>query len=179
MINKRLSSRQVYAGRIINLRLDEVELPDGRAAEREIVEHPGAAAIVPLDSEGKVHLVRQYRDAIGQELLEIPAGKLKHAEEPAFCAGRELEEELGLIAGKITRLATFYSTPGFCDEVMHLFLAEDLAASQQGGREEFISAVTVPLEPLSRLLAALKDAKSIAGVLLAAEVVRNRGKSSR
>ena len=177
--NKKLSSRQIYAGRIINLRIDEVELPDGRAAEREIIEHPGAAAIVPLDSEGKVHLVSQYRDAVGQELLEIPAGKLKPDEDPAFCAGRELEEELGLVAGKMTRMATFYSTPGFCDEVMHLFLAEDLVATPNGGREEFITAVTVPLEPVSRLLETLEDAKSVAGVLLAAEMVKNRGAGGR
>lgn len=174
-MNKRLSSRYLYKGSIINLRLDEVELPDGRQTQREIVEHPGAAAIVPLDSGGRVRFVRQYRDAVAEDLLEIPAGKLKPGEDPGDCALRELQEELGITAGSIIHMATFYSTPGFCDEVMHMFLGEDLIPAGGGvKREEFIKEEVRFLEPVDRLVSDLRDAKSVVGVLLAHQVVINR-----
>lgn len=175
MTNKRLSSQMIYSGRIINLRLDEVQLPDGRLAQREIVEHPGAAAIVPLDGDGAVRFVRQYRDAVSEQLLEIPAGKLKPGEDPETCALRELEEELGLTAKKLTHMATFYSTPGFCDETMHMFLAEELTPGENSlEREEFIEPQTRTLEPVDDLARELADAKSLVGVLLAHQVVINR-----
>ncbi|MHB8176403.1 MAG: NUDIX domain-containing protein, partial [Thermoleophilia bacterium] len=126
MKNRVLSTSQIYDGRIINLRLDEVELPDGRHAQREVVEHPGACVIVPVDQQGRVYLVRQYRDAAAEELLELPAGKLEPGEEPLACARRECLEELGLEAGSWTHLASFYSSPGFCDELLHCFLAREL-----------------------------------------------------
>ena len=166
-MNKTLSSKNIYKGRIINLRVDEVELPDGRHTTREIVEHPGAAAIVPLDREGRVHFVSQYRDAVEEELLEIPAGKLKPGEAPEDCAQRELEEEMGFIGGRLTHLATFYSTPGFCNEIMHMFLAEDLQpGTGEVDREEFLRLESRPLEPLADLVKELRDAKSVAGILL-------------
>lgn len=175
MKNRRLSSRHIYNGRIINLRIDEVELPDGRHTQREIVEHPGAAAIVPLDESGRVLFVRQYRDAVAESMLEIPAGKLKPGEKPSDCARRELEEELGVTAGKLTHMATFYSTPGFCNEIMHMFLAEDLrAGSGKVDREEFLREESRPLEPVDDLVAELNDAKSLLGVLLAHQFVDNR-----
>lgn len=175
MTNKRLSSQMIYSGRIINLRLDEVQLPDGHLAQREIVEHPGAAAIVPLDGDGSVRFVRQYRDAVSEQLLEIPAGKLKPGEDPETCALRELEEELGLTAKKLTHMATFYSTPGFCDETMHMFLAEELTPGENSlEREEFIEPQTRTLEPVDDLARELADAKSLVGVLLAHQVVINR-----
>jgi ADP-ribose pyrophosphatase len=165
----------IYEGRIIKLRLDEVELPNGETARREIIEHPGAAAIVPLDEAGRVHLVRQYRDAVGEEMLEIPAGKLKPGEDPAECARRELLEELGLEAGSLEHLSSFYSTPGFCDEIMHIYLAEQL--SQVEGRldhEEFIYAETRSLNPVEELIDELRDAKSIAGILLTGQMAARR-----
>jgi len=168
--NRRLSSRVVYEGRIIRLRLDEVELPGGAAVRREVIEHPGAAAIVPLDEKGNLRLVRQYRDAIAEELVEIPAGKLKLGEEPAACARRELRAELGLEAGRLDHLSTCFSTPGFCDAAMHVYLARDLSSSaREGDGEELIEPLTLPLEPLEGLLAGLKDGKSIAGIMLAIE----------
>jgi ADP-ribose pyrophosphatase len=174
-MNKKLSSKTIFRGRIINLRLDEVELPDGRLAGREIVEHPGAAAIVPIDFEGRVHLVRQYRDAVAQELLEIPAGKLKPGEEPVAGARRELEEELGVVAGKWTHLSTFYSTPGFSDEIMHVFLAEDIKSGDPDvEREEFMEFETRLLDTADEWLGELKDAKSVAGVLLARREMQRR-----
>jgi len=166
--NRRLSSEYVYEGRIIKLRVDQVELPDGRRSIREVMEHPGAAVIVPVDAGGDVRLVRQYRDAIGRQLLEVPAGKLDPGEKPDDCARRELREELGLVAGKLTHLTSFYSSPGFCDEILHVFLAEGLAREEgESDREEFIEPEKRPLEPLKDLLAELEDGKSVIGVLLA------------
>ncbi len=174
-MNERLRSRSVYRGRIINLRLDEVRLPDGAVVTREVVEHPGAAAVVPVDAEGNVHLVRQYRDAAARRMLEIPAGKLKQGEDPAECARRELAEELGLMPGRLTALATFYSSPGFCDELMHLFLAEDLEpVTAACDHDEFLEPETRRLEDVDRLLAELEDAKSIAGILLALKHLQER-----
>ncbi len=171
-INKRLSSRQIYHGRIINLRVDEVELPDGRQATREIVEHPGACVIVPVDENGMVYLVRQYRDAAGRDLLELPAGKLKPDEEPLAGARRECLEELGLTAGSWQHLSSFYSTPGFCNEMLHCYLAQELsAAEKKHDREEFLETVIRPLRPAGALLGELQDAKSLAGIQLALRVL--------
>lgn len=175
-MRRRLASETVFAGRVVRLRVDTVELPDGRQTSREVVEHPGAAAIVPLDADGRVHLVRQYRDAVGEELLEIPAGKLKPGEEPADCAIRELREETGLEAGRIELLASIYSTPGFSDEVIHLFLAEELAEKGTDHEsEEFITSETRALEPVAELLGELSDAKTIAGILIVSAVLGRRG----
>lgn len=167
-MNKRLNSTELYQGQIINLRVDEVRLPDGRLARREIVEHPGAAATVPLDDKGRLYLVRQYRDAVGESMLEIPAGKLHPGEDPEKCARRELREELGLVPGRLTHLATFFSSPGFCDEIMHVYLAEELAAEEeQSDREEFLEPEIRSLDDVASLLAELRDGKSLAGILLA------------
>ncbi len=168
MSNLVLRSNPVYKGKIINLRVDEVELPDGRRTTREIIEHPGAAVIVPVDAEGRVHMVRQYRDAAGESLLELPAGKLNPGEDPLDCARREFREELGLLADGWKQLASFYSSPGFCDEILHAFLATGLHPEEEETlREAFVTGETRPLEPLDRLLAELRDGKSIAGILLA------------
>ncbi len=170
-MNKWLSSKNIYQGEIINLRLDEVELPDGRRSRREIVEHPGACVIVPVDDGGMVYLVRQYRDAAGENLLELPAGKLKPGEEPLACARRECLEELGLKADSWRRLASFYSTPGFCDEMLHCFLAQGLSREEKRhDREEFLETVARPLDQ-GELTGELKDAKSLVGILLALRVL--------
>lgn len=175
MINRRLSSKTIFQGKIINLRVDEVELPDGRRSTREIIEHPGAVVIAPVDAEGNVHLVRQYRDAVEELLLELPAGKLDEGEEPIECARRELREELGLVADNWKELATYYASPGFCDEVMYLYLAEGLSATENDlDHEEFLEPVVLPLEPLDGLLGQLKDSKSLTGVLLAHKVIGSR-----
>jgi len=173
--NRILRSEYVYKGRVIRLRVDQVELPDGRGAVREVMEHPGASVIVPIDAEGNVRLVRQYRDAISRQLLEVPAGKLDGGEEPEDCARRELREELGLVAGRLTRLTSFYSSPGFCDEILHVYLAEDLAQEKvELDHEEFIEPEWHPLEPIAGLLAELIDGKSIIGVLLAHRELASR-----
>ncbi|MBE0428346.1 MAG: NUDIX hydrolase [Thermoleophilia bacterium] len=173
-MNKRLLSKRIFTGSVINLRIDEVELPDGRRTSREIVEHPGAAAIVPLDG-GNVRFVSQYRDAVDRQLLEIPAGKLKPGEIPRECALRELEEELGVTAGRMTHMATFYSSPGFCDEIMYMYLAEELRPGENSlDREEFVVPESRPLEPVDMLLEEIEDAKSLIGIMMAYRVVNNR-----
>ena len=148
----------------------------GAHAIREVMEHPGAAVIVPIDADGNVRLVRQYRDAIGRQLLEVPAGKLDPGEDPADCARRELQEELGLVAGRLTPLTSFYSSPGFCDEILHVFLAEDLSVEVgERDHDEFIEPVERPLVPLTGLLGELEDGKSLIGVLLAQRELAARG----
>jgi ADP-ribose pyrophosphatase len=161
-------SERLYEGRVLNLRVDHVRLPDGTTIKREIVEHGGAVAMVPLDDEGYVHLVRQYRPAVDRHLLEIPAGGLKPGEEPAHCAERELQEEIGMFPGKIEPLGAFYPVPGYSSEVIHLFLAGDLRPSTlPGDDDEEIAVERVALSELLRQIdqGAIEDGKTIAGVL--------------
>ena len=151
------------------LRVDEVEMPSGRRTIREVVEHPDAVVVVPLDGEGGVYLVRQYRQAVGKHLLELPAGGIDPGETPEACVVRELREEIGMRPGKVERLGGFYSAPGFCTEYLHLFLAKDLHPDRLPAEDaEVIDIVHVPLKETSRLIASgeIEDSKSIAGLLL-------------
>jgi ADP-ribose pyrophosphatase len=168
---KVLESRSVYQGRKVHLRVDTVALPGGRTALREIVSVPQAAVIVPLTEDGRVYLVRQYRAAIASYLLELPAGTLNPGEEPLACARRELAEEIGRQAGDWQLITSFYSMPGICDEVLHLFLARRLTpAESHPDLDEFIEVMTLPLDEAVALARSgqLRDAKSIIGLLLAA-----------
>jgi ADP-ribose pyrophosphatase len=177
-----LSSRRLYEGRILNLRVDTVELPGGGEATREIVEHAEVAATVPLDDDGTVTLVRQYRLAVGQALLEVPAG-LVHPGEPLLeAARRELEEETGLRAARLRHLVSFYVSPGFTDERVHLFLAQGLSQGHpQNAADERIQVVRLPLRQALALVERgdVQDAKSVIGLLLAARetglIVERRG----
>jgi len=168
---KVLESRSVYQGRKVHLRVDTVALPTGRTAVREIVSVPQAAVIVPLTEDGRVHLVRQYRAAVGSYLLELPAGTFNAAEEPLACAKRELAEEIGRQANDWQLITSFHSMPGICDEVLHLFLARQLApAESHPDPDELIEVVTMPLSEAVALVRSgvLRDAKSIVGLLLVA-----------
>jgi ADP-ribose pyrophosphatase len=162
-----------YRGRIIDLIVDEIEYPDGSRGVREIAHHPGGAVTVPLLDDGRVILVRQLRYPIGADVLELPAGKLSPGEDPAHCAARELEEETGWVAGRLTHLTSILTTPGFCDEVLHLFIAEDLHESLRGhNREAGEYSMTVEILSLAEALAMVEsgtitDAKTIVGLLLA------------
>ena len=148
------SQEYLYFGRIINLRVDNVRLPDGMPARREIVEHRDAVAIVPLDQEGQVLLVRQYRKATEQELTEIPAGVIEEGESPEETARRELSEETGLAAKHIKRLAGFYTSPGFSNEYLHVFLATDLSpAAGTPDPDEDISLTWLPLADALAMIA--------------------------
>jgi ADP-ribose pyrophosphatase len=156
------SSRRVYDGRLLG-----VTLECWGDHEREIVEHPGAVAIVPVDREGMLTLVRQRREAARTDLLELPAGTLEAGEAPLDCARRELEEETGLTGGSWTEAARFYTTPGFCLVRMHLFFAEGLergAASPEPDEE--LEVVRWPVTEIAARIEAIEDAKTLAGLLL-------------
>lgn len=162
-----MERKTVYEGRVLNLHLDRVRLPDGQEARREVVEHPGAAAIVALDEEGRVILVSQYRYTVGETLWEIPAGRIDRGEDPLTCARRELEEETGYRAESWEEMATFYSSPGFTTEQMHVFLARGL--SHVGARQEEDEFIRVKAVAVGEALAGVqegrfRDAKTIVGL---------------
>jgi len=170
LTEKRLESRYVYRGKILNMRVDTVELPGGGRGTREVVEYAGAVAVVALDSDGQVLLVRQYRYPVGRTLLEIPAGKLEPGEDPETSALRELREETGFSARRLDRLLRFFSTPGFTSEEMHLFLATDLDPGEPAPDEdECVEVVRVPLVEARAMVdrGEICDAKSIIGILAA------------
>lgn len=162
--------RSLYRGRVVHLVSETVALPNGRTTTLEIVRHPGAAAIVPVDSETHVHLIRQFRHAAGGFIYEVPAGTLNPGESPQVCAARELMEEAGVRAGRLDRLGSIFTTPGFTDEVIHLFLARDLSPAEQNlDHDEVLSVVRVPLARAIEmcLRGELRDAKSLCALLLA------------
>jgi ADP-ribose pyrophosphatase len=162
-----ISSRSVYEGKIVNLRVDEIALPQGGTATREVVEHPGAVVIAAVDDSGQVYLVSQYRHAVGRNLLELPAGALEDGEEPLFAAQRELGEEAGLAAQEWIALGCFYSSPGFANERLYAFLAQGLSAVESTPDfDEDLTVVKYPLDDLLRHLAEITDAKTLATLLL-------------
>jgi len=167
-----LGSRRVFEGKIINLRVDEVELPNGQRATREVVEHPGAVAIAAVTEEGEIVLVRQFRKPAGEVLLEIPAGKLDPGEEPLECARRELAEETGITASSLKPLLRYYTTPGFSNEVIHLFGAAGLKKGEAApDKDEFLEVVFLPLREALDMVREGKicDAKTIIGILWAVQ----------
>ncbi|KAB2965073.1 MAG: NUDIX hydrolase [Thermoanaerobaculia bacterium] len=167
-----LSTRTVHEGRVVALRLEEIELPTGRRSTLELVRHPGAAAIVALDEDGRVLLVRQYRHATGGRwLLEVPAGKLDPGESPETCAARECEEETGFRPAELVPLGWIWTTPGFTDERIWLFLARGLVPGRQDLQaDEELTLERLPLaEALARALdGGINDGKSIAALARAA-----------
>lgn len=172
---RRLETRTAYAGRIIDVTLDRVLLPNGRETELEVVRHPGAAAMVPLEEDGTVLLIRQYRWAAEGFILEVPAGKLDGGEAPEDCAGRELEEEIGRRAGRLDLLGSVLTTPGFTDEVIHLYLARDLEPGEsRPEQDEIIELHSVPLVEVPGMIVhgEIRDAKSICALSLALERLR-------
>ncbi len=172
---KVLTKQTEFEGKIITVQQWKVALPDGREAGREIVLHNGAAAVVPVDKQNRVTLVRQHRVAIDQVTLEIPAGKLDDPQEdPFLCAKRELEEETGLLAGKWQKMAHVVTTPGFCTERIALYLATDLTqAKAHTDPDEFLSLVKMPLTEAIMLVekGQIVDAKTCLGLLLAQQIL--------
>jgi ADP-ribose diphosphatase len=164
---KIVSTEYVFKGRAVNLRIDTVETPGGRRTTREIVEHSDCVAIVPVDAQGSVLLVRQYRHAPGKDLLEIPAGGIDPGEDAETAVKREMGEETGFSPGTVKRLGGFYSSPGFCTEYLHLFLATELIPNRLEAEDtESIQVVKVRPEDLEGLIksGAICDSKSIAGI---------------
>ncbi len=164
-----LTEDVAWTGRIFNVDRLRVELPDGRVAIRDVVRHPGAVAIVALTEDGRICLVRQYRTALGRVTVEIPAGKLAPGEDPLECAGRELLEETGMSAEKIAFLTTIATSDGFCDELIHIYMATGLEFSRSDpDADEFINVDLVPLEELvdAVLDGRIEDAKTVVGALI-------------
>ena len=172
-----LESRSIYKGRTVGLRVERIEV-DGREVVREIVEHRGAAVVVPVRDDGKLVLVRQYRRAVDEVLLEFPAGTLELGEDPEGCARRELMEETGHEALELERLGTIYPAPGYTSEVIHVFLARARPVGR--GTPEADEQIEVVLMGFDELLekvisGEVKDAKTIAGAFLAQVRLRGRG----
>jgi ADP-ribose pyrophosphatase len=168
-----ISTEIIFEGRIINVRVDTVQLVNGRTSTREIAEHSPSICVVPVDADGNVLLVRQYRYAAGCDLLEAPAGLMEEAETAEECAQRELREETGYGAGELTPIGGFWPSPGFCTEFMHLFLARDLAYDRlEPDDDEDITLVTLPLSEAVELVrkGEIRDAKTICALLLAERI---------
>ncbi len=161
-------TQHLYTGRVVTLDLHDVTLPDGTSAVREKITHPGAVAIVPLDADGNVLMVRQYRLAADQIMLEIPAGTLEPGEDPAVCAVRELQEETGYRPGKLEAMGGIFAAPGYTTEFIHLFFATNLIESRlPGDSDEFIEVERVPLSQAIAWVmdGTLIDGKSVSGLL--------------
>jgi ADP-ribose pyrophosphatase len=168
MSEELVSSRRIYEGRVVNLRVDRVRLPSGRATDREIVEHRGSVGVVALTEEDDVLLVSQFRAAVGRALLEIPAGTLEPGETAEACALRELREETGHMAGHIEELLAFYVSPGFCDERTWLYLATSLKpGSQDVDSDECIDVVRIPLNTALEMTGSgeICDGKTVLGLI--------------
>lgn len=177
---KTVSSRVIFEGLAVRLRVDTVRKASGHEAVREIVEHDDCVAIIAVDADGKVLLVNQYRKAAEKELLEIPAGGIDAGEDAETAVRREMREETGYLPGRMERLGGFYSAPGYCTEYLHLYLATDLTPSPLFAEDtESITMVRVPVNRIRRLIASgsICDAKSIAGLLTYLEYrkARRRG----
>ena len=178
MTEKTLSSKPIFSGQIIKLRVDTVEMPDGREATREIVEHADCIAVVTIDNEDNVLLVKQFRKPVEKDLLEIPAGAIDDGEDPETAVRRELREETGYVPGKLVPLGGFYSAPGFCTEYLHLYLASDLTPSPLIAEDtESIEVIRVPINQIMSLITSggICDAKSIAGLLRFLEYRKAQG----
>lgn len=166
-----LNREDIYQGRVVNLSVLTVKLPNGAEARREVIKHPGAVAVVALDDEQNILLVRQYRIAADKILSEIPAGTLNPGEDPAVCAERELQEEVGMRPGKLESLGGIYVAPGYTTEYIHLFLATDMQESRLNmDDDEFIEVDRMPLAEAVAMIerGEIMDGKSISALLLVA-----------
>lgn len=173
-----VASKLIFDGRVVHLYVDRVRLPDGREAEREYMRHIGAVCVLPLDRDGTVHCVRQYRYPHAEVLLEIPAGKLdSKTEDHAAAALRELREETGFRCGRLTYMGNIYTSPAILDEVIGLYLAEDLTPGEtQFDDDEFLAPVGIPLARLvdGVMAGEIPDAKTQLAVMRVAELLRRR-----
>jgi len=170
LFEEKISSKQIFSGEILGLLFDKVKLPNGKTASREKITHPGAVAIVPVIDGDELLLVRQYRYPVNDTTIEIPAGKLDKGELPENCAKRELAEEVGAVNGDISLLTSFYTTPGFCDEILHLFIATNFTiADNSPDEDEFLDIIRIKIKTALSWIkeGKIKDSKTIIGILMA------------
>lgn len=165
-----ISSETIYEGRIIDVKKDQVRLPNGKNGTRELVKHPGAVGIIPITADGRLIVVEQYRKPLERSIVEIPAGKLEPGEKPAVTAVRELEEETGYGAQDFTYLQTIATSPGFADEVIHLYIAKDLYKIEQPAspdEDEFVELMEISLEEAEEMMqdGRIYDAKTVIAVM--------------
>ncbi|RQD67215.1 MAG: NUDIX hydrolase [Tindallia sp. MSAO_Bac2] len=179
MEEKTLKSQKIYEGKIVTLRLDTVELPDKKYSKREIVEHSGAAAVVPVTTEGNVIVVKQYRKPVETVLLEIPAGRLEQDEDPETCARRELAEETGYSTDHLEKILDYYTSPGFSDEIIHIYLAHNLEEGKaKPDEDEYLEVIEIPFDELLQKImdGEIKDSKTVIGILAADRILKTRNK---
>lgn len=172
-----VSREMVHEGRIVNLRNDKARLQNGKIVPRVVVEHPGGVVIAAVTYGGKVLAVRQYRYPVSEELLELPAGKLESGEDPLECAKRELSEETGCTAKTWVDLGKIYPSPGFCDEVLYIFLATGLSQGEaHPDEDEFLSVLEVSFDEFWDMIMSnsLPDGKTIAGVVKAERYLKSQ-----
>jgi ADP-ribose pyrophosphatase len=163
LTEKTIGQEQIYSGRIIDLVIEEVVLPDGKTSKREIIKHPGAVAIIAMTNDNKIVMVRQYRKALNRTIIEIPAGKLEKGEDPLECAKRELEEETGYKGKELQHVTSFYTSPGFADEIVHLYFTEQLENGEGATDEdEFVERIELSIEEAEDLVKSreIYDAKT-------------------
>ena len=165
-----LGTTKAFDGKLVRVRVDAVQLANGREAVREVVEHGASVVVIPMDRDGNVMLVRQYRYPAGQSMLEAPAGHVEESEPPDDCAQRELQEEIGYLSRDLRPLGGFWMSPGYCTEYMYAFLAKDLVPSKRDADEdEDIRIETMPLPRVGKLIrwGEIQDAKTIAAIHMA------------
>jgi len=168
LTEKELSSKQLFSGRLLEVYIDKVLLPNGKTSTREWIDHPGAACIIPIFPNGKLGLIRQYRYAAKNEFIEFPAGKLDKGESPESCAKRELEEEIGYTAKSLTFLTNIHPAIGFCNEKMWIYLAEDLTkTSEKKDEDEFLELIQTTPEKATNMVknGEITDVKTVIGLL--------------
>ncbi len=166
---KTLKTEHIYSGRIIQVQVDEVELPNGKTSTRELVKHPGAVAVIAITDDNKLVMVEQYRKPLEKVIVEIPAGKLEKDEEAALCARRELEEETGYECESLELVSSFYTSPGFADEIIHVYVAKGLKQKENAAgldEDEFVNVLEITLDEALEFIKEKRifDAKTIFGV---------------
>ncbi len=165
--------KNIFSGRVLQLNLERAILPDGRSVDLEIIRHPGGACALPIHDDGSIILIRQYRHAAGGIIWEVPAGRINDQEDPETCARRELMEETGFKAGKMEKIGEFFSTPGFCTELLHIYLATQLIPCRHDPEDdEYIEIVKLPFpEALAMVFSGeIRDSKTMIALLLAKEM---------
>lgn len=177
LFEKKISSRQVFDGVVVKLFVDQVELPDGKTAIREVVRHPGAVCVIPVTDDNEVIMVRQFRYAMGEALLEVPAGKLEPNEDPLEAALRELEEESGVVAKRVEHIGELYTTVAIFDERIQMYLATGLTYKNAHPDDgEFLEVEKIPLRTLVNMVmnGEIKDSKTQIAILKADKILRER-----